>query len=239
MHIGALVLGLIAFLFMVGGFFTTAIPVLGSVLSFGAPLLSLGGIVMAGIAMSRAKQAGQDSGAAIAGLVVNIITFILSLLVALTCGLCNACITTAAVQNPDGQGVGQQFEEAFGQAMESAGARMSLSSSLTSIQSACGSDPSGASAAPYFHDQAFEPLQPTLCASVTPQVVQAFSRDCTSGQQPCSTVAPPDDQASLAAMGVADPTRCSRFSSGTAMILTCNLPTGFKILEVANLSGVQ
>ena len=123
--------------------------------------------------------------------------------------------------------------------MESAGARMSLASALTNVQAGCASDPSGASAANWFHESAFQSLQPTLCTSVTPQVVQAFSRDCNNGQPPCSQVAPAAGDPSLAALGVADPARCTRFTSGTAMMVTCNLPTGFKIVQASNLAGVQ
>ena len=93
MPIVSLVCGCLAFVFVIGGFVTTSVPILGSVLSFGAPLLGLAGIVTGGISMSRAKRAGQPEGVAVAGLVVSVIGFVLGLLVALTCGLCNACAT--------------------------------------------------------------------------------------------------------------------------------------------------
>jgi len=93
---GSIVVGIVAFLFMIGGFLATPVPYLGSLLSFAAPILALAGIIMGGVAMSRAKQTGESSGAGVAGLIVNIIAFVLSLVVALTCGLCNACVTGGA-----------------------------------------------------------------------------------------------------------------------------------------------
>ena len=73
MAIGSIIIGVVALLFMVAGFFFTAVPVVGSIMSFGSPILALVGIVMAGVAMSRAKQQGESNGAAVAGLVVSIV----------------------------------------------------------------------------------------------------------------------------------------------------------------------
>ncbi len=120
MPVASILLGIVALLFMMGGFLMTGVPVAGAVLSFGAPLSALVGIVLAGIAMSRAKRDGQESGAAVAGLVVNIIAFILGLAVALTCGLCNVCFSASAMgagasaaNNPFWQG--QPGQSQFGQ----------------------------------------------------------------------------------------------------------------------------
>ncbi|MEM9074659.1 MAG: DUF4190 domain-containing protein [Myxococcota bacterium] len=99
MPAASLILGLLAFFCTVGGMLMTMVPFLGSALSFGAPILSLFGLVMGGVSMSRAQRMGDSSGLATAGLVVNIITFVLSLGIALTCGMCNACFTSAAM-NP-------------------------------------------------------------------------------------------------------------------------------------------
>lgn len=125
MPVASILLGIVALLFMMGGFLMTGVPVAGALLSFGAPLSALVGIVLAGIAMSRAKRDGEGSGAAVAGLVVNIIAFILGLVVALTCGLCNVCFSAGAMgagasaaNNPFGQGQqnqGQLGQGQFGQ----------------------------------------------------------------------------------------------------------------------------
>jgi len=94
---GSVAVGALSFIMMVAGFFLSWVPVLGSLLSFGAPVVSLAGIVMGGVAMSRAKQSGEESGAAIGGLIVSIIAFFPALLVALTCGMCNACLTAGTM----------------------------------------------------------------------------------------------------------------------------------------------
>ncbi len=96
MGIGAIVLGVFAFICMFGGIVLTIVPFLGTMLSFLSPVLALAGIVLGGVALSRAKQGlGESEGLAIGGLVTSIIAFIPGMLVALTCGLCNTCVTGA------------------------------------------------------------------------------------------------------------------------------------------------
>jgi hypothetical protein len=103
---GSVAVGALSFIMMVAGFFLSWVPVLGSLLSFGAPVVAIAGVVMGGVAMSRAKQMGQESGPAIAGLVVSIIAFFPALLVALTCGMCNACVTAGALNPNTRRGMG-------------------------------------------------------------------------------------------------------------------------------------
>lgn len=93
MPVASLICGAVALLMAVGGMFLAAVPIIGSVLSFGSPVLALAGIVLGGIGHSRSEDM---KGLAIAGLVVSIIAFVLGLLVAMTCGLCNACVTAGA-----------------------------------------------------------------------------------------------------------------------------------------------
>jgi hypothetical protein len=102
MGVGSIIVGIAAFLFMFGGFFTSIIPFLGTLLSFGAPLLAIAGIVLGGLGLSRAKRDGEPTGAPTAGLILNIVALIPALVIALTCGLCNACITAGAM-NPQSQ----------------------------------------------------------------------------------------------------------------------------------------
>ena len=102
MGVGSIIVGIAAFLFMFGGFLTSVIPFLGTLLSFGAPLLAIAGIILGGLALSRAKRDGEPTGAPTAGLILNIIALIPALVIALTCGLCNACITAGAM-NPQTQ----------------------------------------------------------------------------------------------------------------------------------------
>ena len=99
MGIGSIVVGIAAFIFMLGGVVFTVVPILGTLMSFGAPVLALAGIVMGGLALSRAKRDGESTGTAMGGLVVNIVAFIPGVVVALTCGLCNA-MCTAGMMNP-------------------------------------------------------------------------------------------------------------------------------------------
>ncbi len=77
----------------IGGVFTAAMPIVGSILAFGSPLIALVGIILGGIAHSRVPEM---KGVSIAGLILSIIGFVLGLLVAMTCGLCNACVTAGA-----------------------------------------------------------------------------------------------------------------------------------------------
>lgn len=94
MGIGAIVLGVFAFICMVGGALLAWVPFLGTLLSFLAPVLSLAGIILGGVALSRARSGGGESeGFAIGGLVTSLVAFVPSLIVALTCGLCNTCAT--------------------------------------------------------------------------------------------------------------------------------------------------
>lgn len=96
----SIALGIGAFLMMFGGFVLSFIPFVGTILSFGAPVMALAGIVTGAVARSRASQIGEPDGAATAGLIVSVIAFIPALLVAVTCGLCNACMS-AAVLDPN------------------------------------------------------------------------------------------------------------------------------------------
>lgn len=99
MGVASSILAILAFFFLLGGMLTSLVPYVGSVLSFGAPLLALFGIVLGGVGMSRAKQHGDSDTFATLGLTLNIIAFLFGLVFALTCGLCNACISQSAQQN--------------------------------------------------------------------------------------------------------------------------------------------
>jgi len=99
MGIGSIIVGIASFLFMFGGFLLSWVPYLGVVMSFGAPLLALAGIVVGGIGLSRAKRDGEPTGTATAGIIINSVSLIPAVLIALTCGMCNACMT-AGVMNP-------------------------------------------------------------------------------------------------------------------------------------------
>jgi hypothetical protein len=106
MGVGSIVLGVVSLLMMFGGILLTWLPGVGSVLSFGAPVVALVGAVLGGLSMSRAKQEGESGGAGMAGLIVSIIAFLFGLIFALTCGLCNALCTAGMVAGPHGRGDG-------------------------------------------------------------------------------------------------------------------------------------
>ena len=97
MGLGSILLGVFALVCMFAGFVLTPIPFLGTMLSFLAPVLAIAGIVLGGVAMSRARESGESEGLAIAGLVVNIVAFVPAMLVAVTCGLCNTVCTGLAL----------------------------------------------------------------------------------------------------------------------------------------------
>lgn len=94
MGLGSILLGIFSFLLMIAGVLFVMVPFLGTMLSFLSPILAITGVVLGGVAMSRARQGmGESEGLATAGLVINILAFIPAMLVALTCGLCNTMCT--------------------------------------------------------------------------------------------------------------------------------------------------
>jgi hypothetical protein len=81
------------------GVLTTPFPVVGSVFSFGAPLLGVLGIVLGSRAMARARAGGERSTAGLIGVIFNAMTLPPALGVALTCGTFNAALTNGSVQS--------------------------------------------------------------------------------------------------------------------------------------------
>ena len=244
MSIASLVLGGVSFLFMIGGVFLTAVPIAGSVLSFGAPLLSLTGIVLGGMAMSQAKQQGDGSnGVALAGLILNIVAFLLSLGVALTCGLCNACVTAAEMnREQDSSAAGSAFGEELGNQFAAAMNRITVSAKLSSIQMACQGDPSGAQAMNQFHPSVAGQYQSVACQVGQP-LVDAVSRDCTEGQRPCSNgavLASTADAGKASALGL-NPQECYSYISGTAKVIGCQNPQTqqLQLIHLENPAGVM
>jgi hypothetical protein len=80
------------------GVLTTPIPKLGLIFAFGAPVLALAGIMLGGSAMSKAKKGGQTSETGRIGAILSAIAFVPSVIVALTCGVCNAFFSTGNMQ---------------------------------------------------------------------------------------------------------------------------------------------
>jgi hypothetical protein len=103
MGIAAIVAGVLSLLFAIGAFIVSFVPVVGAFvgafLAFAAPALALVGIVLGGVALSRARNEGGETGMATAGLVVSIVAFIPGFLVAISCGVCNSVCAAAQLEN--------------------------------------------------------------------------------------------------------------------------------------------
>lgn len=105
MGIGSLIAGIAALLFVLGGLVLAWLPGVGTVLSFGAPLLALAAIVTGGVAVTRANREGVSNGVGVAGIVVGAVALLPAIVVALTCGMCNACVTAGMFVPRDGSAV--------------------------------------------------------------------------------------------------------------------------------------
>ncbi len=93
----SILLALLALLFLGAGLLTAIVPVVGSVFAFGAPVLALAGVILGGAAMSQASRAGRASGTGLAGVILNALAIIPALMIASTCGVCNACLSVAGL----------------------------------------------------------------------------------------------------------------------------------------------
>jgi hypothetical protein len=102
MALVSILLAVVAFVCTLLGFVTTPIPVIGLVFSFGAAAIALGGAMLGGKAISKAKRANLPTDAARIAVVLNVIAFVPALLVALTCGVCNALFSAGNVQTRRG-----------------------------------------------------------------------------------------------------------------------------------------
>lgn len=94
----SILLSVVALLCTAIGFFTTPIPVLGTLFSFGAAALAILGVVLGGRAVSAAKRQGTTNDTARIGVILNALALVPALLVALTCGVCNALFSSGNVQ---------------------------------------------------------------------------------------------------------------------------------------------
>jgi len=97
MGIVSILLCVFAVLFMGIGLIAAWVPVVGFLFAFGSPALALLGVILGGAAMSKAKRMGLESGTGLVGVIINTLIFFPSLLVAFTCGVCNACVSSAVL----------------------------------------------------------------------------------------------------------------------------------------------
>lgn len=98
MVIAAVLLSFVAFVCMGVGLLLTVVPIWGAVFSFGAPALALLGIVLGGLAMSAASKQSQPTGFALASVIMNVMAFLPAVVVAMTCGVCNAFVSSGGMQ---------------------------------------------------------------------------------------------------------------------------------------------
>ncbi len=104
MNLASIALGVLALVLTFGGIVATPIPVLGTVLSFLAPVAALAGLILGGVAASRARSMGDSDGLAVGGIVTSAVALLPALLVALTCGVCNTLCSGAMLRGPDRAG---------------------------------------------------------------------------------------------------------------------------------------
>jgi hypothetical protein len=102
MAVVSLLLAAFSLLFIPLGVVLSPIPIVGSVFAFGAAALSLGGIITGGVAMSRAKRAAQPTGIAQTGVILSALSLVPALLTALTCGVCNALVSSGGIETHRG-----------------------------------------------------------------------------------------------------------------------------------------
>ncbi len=102
MAVASLILGIFSIFAAIGGVGTVMVPYLGSFLSFLAPLVALAGVILGGVGLSQANRSGEATGLAMAGLIVSGVAFLPALLLALTCGMCNAACSNNAARTGGG-----------------------------------------------------------------------------------------------------------------------------------------
>lgn len=114
--------------------------------------------------------------------------------------------------------------------------RIPLTFTLGGIQMSCTGDPSGASAVTYFHPSVASQYQSQAC-QITNTTVEAFNDANRSQAQMLNGT---EDEGHATALGL-DPTQCTRFTSGAAKIIACNISDaeGFKIIYMENPGSVQ
>lgn len=89
----SVVVGILAFMFAASSAYLVAVPKAGVACAIVALVLSLVSIVLGGVGMSQASARGESTAFAVTGLVIGICAFLVSFVLAMTCGTCNACVT--------------------------------------------------------------------------------------------------------------------------------------------------
>jgi hypothetical protein len=71
--------------------------VVGAVFAFGAPALALLGVILGGLDLSAAKREGKPRDLPLVGTVLAALGFFPALITALTCGVCNALVSSGPI----------------------------------------------------------------------------------------------------------------------------------------------
>lgn len=76
------------------GLVAAVIPGWGAVIAFAAPTCALVGLILGGLALSRAKREGKSQDLAVVASVLNGLALFPALMVAMTCGVCSALVAS-------------------------------------------------------------------------------------------------------------------------------------------------
>lgn len=211
MGIASIILGMLAFFLGVAGIFLGAeSPTAGLVVNVLAPLLAVAGIVLAGLEMSKTKRMeGSYSGMSIAGLVTSIVSFCFASLVAVTCGLCNACVVQS------GGAVSGQME---------------ISRVSTALASCGGINPR-------FHPGVDQQQVQNFCAqtALSPAMIP-YRSVCSAGMSPVSgtCVTASEPSAGEAAPFGFQPNACTAYQAANSRVVVCG---DFAAFQITSLSG--
>ncbi|MDD9939618.1 MAG: hypothetical protein OXU20_01020 [Myxococcales bacterium] len=98
MGILSLLLAFAAGILCLLGLLTAVIPVVGTVLAFSAPLAALAGVCLGGVSWSRARRERRAVELPVVAVMLNVMAFVPALTVALTCGVCNAMLSSGPIK---------------------------------------------------------------------------------------------------------------------------------------------
>ena len=93
MGAASVITGVLGIMLSILSAFLVAVPRVGVALSILALVLSVTSIVLGGIGMSKADEERASNALPLTGLIIGVIAFLVSFVLAMTCGSCNACIT--------------------------------------------------------------------------------------------------------------------------------------------------
>lgn len=89
----SVLLGILSVVCAMASAFLVIVPKAGVALSILAIAFSLASIVCGGVGMSQASARGVDDAMSTTGVIIGVLGFLTSFLLAMTCGACNACLT--------------------------------------------------------------------------------------------------------------------------------------------------